>query len=53
MNTYFNEITSKPVNTDGGKIIYKIPAGAMCGNGDLGIVFDNSEKDIIIYISKQ
>lgn len=52
MNTYFNEITSKPVNTDGGKIIYRIPAGAMSGNGDLGIVFDNSEKDIIIYISK-
>ena len=52
MNTYFNEITSKPVNTDGGKILYKIPAGAMCGNGDLGIVFDNDDKDIIIHVSK-
>ncbi len=52
MNTYFNEITSKPVNTDGGNIVYKIPAGAMCGNGDLGVVFDNDEKDLIIHISK-
>lgn len=52
MNTYFNEITSKPINTDGGKILYKIPAGAMCGNGDLGVVFDNDETDLIIYISK-
>ncbi len=52
MNTYFNEITSKPVNTDGGKVVYKIPAGAMCGNGDLGVVFDNDEKDLIIHISK-
>lgn len=52
MNTYFNEITSKPVNTDGGKILYKIPAGAMTGNGDLGIVFDNDDKDLIIHISK-
>ncbi len=53
MNTYFNEITSKPVNrTDDGKIVYKIPAGAMCGNGDLAVVFDNDEKDLIIHISK-
>lgn len=52
MNTYFNEITSKPVNTVDGKILYKIPAGAMCGNGDLGVVFDNDEKDLIIHISK-
>ena len=52
MNTYFNEITSKPVNVDGGGIVYKIPAGAMCGNGDLGVVFDNDEKDLIIHISK-
>ena len=52
MNTYFNEITSKPINTDGGKIVYKIPAGAMCANGDLGVVFDNDEKDLIIHISK-
>lgn len=52
MNTYFNEITSTPVNTDGGKTLYKIPAGAMCGNGDLGIVFDNDEKGLIIHISK-
>ncbi len=52
MNTYFNEITSKPINTVDGKVVYKIPAGAMCGNGDLGVVFDNDEKDIIIHISK-
>ncbi len=52
MNTYFNEITSKPINTVDGKILYKIPAGAMCGNGDLGVVFDNDEKDLIIHISK-
>lgn len=52
MNTYFNEITSKPVNTDGGRVLYKIPSGAMCGNGDLAVVFDNDEKDLIIHISK-
>lgn len=52
MNTYFNEITSKPENTSGSGAVYKIPAGAMCGNGDLGVVFDNDEKDLIIHISK-
>ena len=52
VNTYFNEITSKPVNTDGGKILYKIPAGAFCSNGDLGLVFDNDEKGLLIHISK-
>ena len=52
MNTYFNEITAKPVNTYDGKILYKIPAGAMCGNGDLGVVFDNDETDLIIHVSK-
>ncbi len=52
MNTYFNEITSKPVNTVDGKTVYKIPAGAMCGNGDLGVVFDNDENDLVIHISK-
>ncbi len=52
MNTYFNEITSKPVNTNSSGTLYKIPAGAMCGNGDLGVVFDNDEKDLIIHISK-
>lgn len=52
MNTYFNEITSKPVNTYDGNILYKIPSGAMCGNGDLGIVFDNNENDLIIHVSK-
>ncbi len=52
MNTYFNEITSKPVNTYDGKILYKIPSGAMCGNGDLGVVFDNDENCLIIHISK-
>ncbi len=52
MNTYFNEITSKPINTNGGGVVYKIPAGAMCANGDLGVVFDNDEKDLIIHISK-
>ncbi|MBQ8763851.1 MAG: hypothetical protein IJZ07_07085 [Clostridia bacterium] len=52
MNTYFNEITSKPINTNGSGTIYKIPAGAMCGNGDLGVVFDNDDKDLLIHISK-
>ncbi len=52
MNTYLNEITSKPVNTDGGKVVYKIPAGAFCSNGDLGVVFDNDEKGLFIHISK-
>ena len=52
MNTYFNEITSKPVNENGGGAVYKIPAGAMCGNGDLGVVFDNDDKDLIVCISK-
>ena len=52
MNTYFNEITSKPINTVDGKVLYKIPAGAMCGNGDIGVVFDNDEKDLLIRISK-
>lgn len=52
MNTYFNEITSKPVNTVDGKILYKIPAGAMCGNGDLGVVFDNDDSGLVIHISK-
>ncbi len=52
MNTYFNEIKSKPVNTDGGNIVYKIPAGAFTSNGDLGAVFDNDENGLIIHISK-
>ncbi|MBO5897368.1 MAG: hypothetical protein J6Q83_08715 [Clostridia bacterium] len=52
MNTYFNEITSPPVNTVDGKVVYKIPAGAMSGNGDLGIVFDNDENDLVIHLSK-
>lgn len=52
MNTYFNEITSAPVNTVDGKIVYKIPAGAFCSNGDLGVVFDNDEKGLILHISK-
>ncbi len=52
MNTYFNEIKSKPVNKTNTGIVYKIPAGAMCGNGDLGVVFDNDEKDLVIHISK-
>lgn len=52
MNTYFNEITAKPVNTVDGKVVYKIPAGAMSGNGDIGVVFDNDENDLIIHISK-
>ncbi len=52
MNTYYNEITSTPVNTDGGKTIYKIPAGAFCSNGDLGVVFDNDEKGLVLHLSK-
>lgn len=52
MNTYFNEITSKPVNKTDSGVLYKIPAGAMTGNGDLAVVFDNDEKNLIIHISK-
>ena len=52
INTYFNEITSAPINTVDGKILYKIPAGAFCSNGDLGVVFDNDKKDLILHISK-
>lgn len=52
MNTYFNEIISKPINTVDGKVLYKIPAGAMCGNGDVGVVFDNDDKNLVIHISK-
>ncbi len=52
MNTYFNEIKSKPESTDIGKDICKIPAGAFTANGDVGVVFDNDETDLIIHISK-
>ncbi len=52
MNTYFNEIKSKPINTDGGKIVYRIPSGAMCANGDLGVVFDQDDRGLNIHISK-
>ena len=52
MNTYFNEITSKPINCDENKIVYKIPAGAMTGNGDLGVVFDQNDTDLVIHVSK-
>ncbi len=52
MNTFFNEIKAKPVNTVDGKILYKIPSGAMCGNGDLGVVFDNDDNGLDIHISK-
>ena len=52
MNTYYNEITSKPVNVNGNGANCKIPVGAMCGNGDLGVVFDNDENDLVIHISK-
>ncbi len=52
MNTYFNEITSPPVNTDDRSAIYKIPAGAFCSNGDLGVVFDNDEKGLFLHLSK-
>lgn len=52
MNVYFNEITSKPINCDENKIVYKIPAGAMTGNGDLGVVFDQNDTDLVIHVSK-
>ena len=52
MNTYFNEITSVPVNKTDSGVLYKIPSGAMCGNGDLGVVFDNDDKNLILHISK-
>lgn len=52
MNTYYNEITSKPIKKEGRGTIYKIPAGAFCSNGDLGVVFDDDEKGLFIHISK-
>ncbi len=52
MNTYFNEIKSTPVNTYDGNVLYKIPAGAFCSNGDIGVVFDNDEKGLLLHISK-
>ena len=52
MNTYFNEITAAPVNTVDGKILYKIPAGAYCANGDVGVVFNNDENGLVLHISK-
>ena len=52
MNTYFNEITAKPENKNENGAVYKIPTGAICANGDLGVVFDNDEKDLVIHISK-
>lgn len=52
MNTYFNEITARPVNFSESKILYKIPAGAMSANGDLGVVFNDDEKGLVIHISK-
>ena len=52
MNTYFNEFTSRPEKLQGDGAYEKIPAGALCGNGDLGIVLNNDENDLIIHISK-
>ncbi len=52
MNTYYNEIKEKPEKQINGNIVYKIPNGALCGNGDLGIVFDDDENGLFIHISK-
>ena len=52
MNTYFNEFTNKPEKLQGNGAYEKIPAGALCGNGDLGVVFSNDETDLIIHLSK-
>ena len=52
MNTYFNEFTNKPEKLQGNGAYEKMPAGALCGNGDLGVVFSNDENDLIIHISK-
>ncbi len=52
MNTYFNEINSKPINKVDGKVVYKIPSGVLCGNGDLGVVFDQNDNGLVIHISK-
>lgn len=48
METYFNEITKRPEKCEKNKI----PAGAICGNGDLGVVFDDDEKGLLLHISK-
>ena len=53
MNTYYNEITQKPIpDQKDGKVLYKIPFGAYTGNGDVGIVFDNDNDGFFIHISK-
>ncbi|MBE6749048.1 MAG: hypothetical protein E7557_07440 [Ruminococcaceae bacterium] len=52
MNTYFNEFTNKPEKLPGNGAYEKMPAGALCGNGDLGVVLSNDETDLIIHISK-
>ncbi|MBR2876872.1 MAG: hypothetical protein IKC01_07030, partial [Clostridia bacterium] len=52
MNTYLNEIISESHSISDNGSDCKIPSGAWCGNGDLGVVFDTTDKDLVIHISK-
>lgn len=47
MDTFINKITQKPE-----KINSKIPVGAVCGNGDLSVVLDYENDDLIVHIGK-
>lgn len=48
MTTYMNVINEKPNKSYNNKI----PAGAICGNGDLAIIFDDDKDALLIHISK-
>lgn len=48
MNTYQNIIDKKPQKDEHNKI----PSGAICGNGDLAVIFDDEKDDLILHISK-
>ncbi|MBQ8210440.1 MAG: hypothetical protein IJZ35_07665 [Clostridia bacterium] len=47
MDTFVNKINKRPEKTDS-----KIPRGAICGNGDLAVVLDDENDDLIIHIGK-
>lgn len=48
MSTYINTINKKPKKNDKNKT----PSGAICGNGDLAVIFDDEKDDLILHISK-
>lgn len=47
MKDIINVIENRPKKPES-----STPCGAICGNGDLGIVFDDENDDILIHISK-